>query len=91
MEDAVPGFLCERQASLYLKNSKKKKNSSGVGGCTNAVGFTSVPEEHVLGGFLDPDLESKAITHIQPSVTQNHTPQKFLRDFSPFSNVVSSF
>lgn len=73
MEDAVPGLLCERQASLYLKNSKKK-NSSGVGGCTNAVGFTSVPEEHVLGGSLDPDLESKAITHIQPSVTQNHTP-----------------
>lgn len=82
MGDAGPGLLCERQA---------KKNSSGVGGCTNAASFTSVPEEHVLGGSLDPDLESKAITHIQPSVTQSHTPQKFLRDFSPFSNVVSSF
>lgn len=69
----------------------QKKNSSGVGGCSNAVSFTSVPEEHVLGGSLDPDLESKAIAHIQPSVTQSHTPQKFLRDFSPFSNVVSSF
>lgn len=47
--EAAPYLLHEKQACLNLKNS------SEAGRRRHAVGFTSVPEEHILDGSLDPD------------------------------------